>query len=198
MPTRRNGIPSVFAVVCNPNQRNRSNVQQYATSTSTLAFLPQDASGIARTRKHFVDRRFWLRRMPAILFAVVLGFTADPALAQELIANKDLSGSELSRTEARLFFTMRLRNWSNDRPVKVFVLPDDDPLHSKFTKTILGLFPYQLRRVWDRQLFTGTGQVPVTVANEQEMLQRVASTPGAIGYLANSPGDDRVQVIKVR
>jgi ABC-type phosphate transport system substrate-binding protein len=40
--------------------------------------------------------------------------------------------------------------------------------------------------------------VPVTVANEQEMLQRVASTPGAIGYLANSPGDDRVQVIKVR
>ncbi len=138
------------------------------------------------------------RHLCATLLTALLGCIAGPINAQELIANMGLASSDLSRNEARLFFTMRLQNWFNDQPVKVFVLPDDNPLHGAFTKTILGLFPYQLRRVWDRQLFSGTGQVPVTVSNEDEMLRRVASTPGAIGYAERVPHDAQVQVIRVR
>jgi hypothetical protein len=138
------------------------------------------------------------RHLCATLLTALLGCIAGPINAQELIANMGLASSDLSRNEARLFFTMRLQNWFNDQPVKVFVLPDDNPLHGAFTKTILGLFPYQLRRVWDRQLFSGTGQVPVTVSNEDEMLRRVASTPGAIGYTERVPHDAQVQVIRVR
>ncbi len=82
--------------------------------------------------------------------------------------------------------------------MKVFVLPDDNPVHSAFVKTILGLFPYQLRRVWDRQLFSGTRQAPTTVADEDEMLRRVTTTPGAIGYLERAPRDDRVKTLRVR
>jgi len=138
------------------------------------------------------------RHLCTTFLTVLLGCIAGPINAQELIANKGLSGGDLSRNEARLFFTMRLQYWSNNQPIKVFVLPDDNPLHGAFTKTILGLFPYQLRRVWDRQLFSGTGQVPVTVSNEDEMLRRVASTPGAIGYAERVPRDAQVQVIRVR
>jgi hypothetical protein len=138
------------------------------------------------------------RHLCATLLTALLGCLAGPINAQELIANMGLTSGDLSRNEARLFFTMRLQYWSNKQPVKVFVLPDDNPLHGAFTKAILGLFPYQLRRVWDRQLFSGTGQVPVTVSNEDEMLRRVASTPGAIGYAERVPPDARVQVIRVR
>ena len=138
------------------------------------------------------------RHLCATLLAALLGSIAGPINAQELIANVGLAGGELSRNEARLFFTMRLQNWSDNQTVKVFVLPDENPLHGAFTKAVLGLFPYQLRRVWDRQLFSGTGQVPVTVSNEDEMFRRVASTPGAIGYAERVPRDARVQVIRVR
>jgi hypothetical protein len=106
--------------------------------------------------------------------------------------------ANMTRTEARLFFTMRLAQWPNRSPVTVFVLPDDDPLHSRFTKSLLGLFPYQLRRVWDRQVFSGTGQAPTTVANEREMIDRVASTPGALGYASSVPSDAGVRSIEVR
>ena len=37
---------------------------------------------------------------------------------------------------------------------------------------------------WDRLVFSGTGQAPDTVTSTEEMLARVASTPGAIGYLS--------------
>ena len=83
-------------------------------------------------------------------------------------------------------------------PVKVYVLPDDDPLHLRFAKVVLGLFPYQLRRVWDRQLFSGTGQVPTTVMTEAEMIRRVAATPGALGYVETVPGGAPVRQMEVR
>jgi hypothetical protein len=118
--------------------------------------------------------------------------------AQELIVNQAPLNAWISQNEARLYFTMRRPLWDNNQPVKVFVLPDDHPLHRQFVKSVLGLFPYQLRQVWDRQLFSGTGQAPITVATEQEMLERVASTPGGIGYAASGAAYSQVRTLEVR
>ena len=120
------------------------------------------------------------------------------AEAQRLIANRDLAQSQLSRNEARLYFTLRRQSWPDAQPVRVFVLADDDPLHMAFAKEVLGLFPYQLRGVWDRQVFSGTGQAPTLVASETEMIARVAATPGALGYVWSAPRDPRVRILEVR
>jgi hypothetical protein len=87
----------------------------------------------------------------------------------------------------RAAFTMRLREWPDGTPVRVFVLPDQNPLHEKFCREQLAVYPYALRRIWDRLVFTGTGFAPQTVRSEQEMLDRVAQTPGAIGYRSGTP-----------
>ena len=135
-----------------------------------------------------------VQRALVMLIAALWPFAAQ---VQELIANQNVPPQSLSQNEARLFFSMRLQRWPDDRPIKVFVLPDDDPLHASFSKKLLGLFPYQLRGVWDRQLFSGTGQAPTTVADEDEMIRRVASTPGAIGYAWKIPQDPRVTRLEV-
>ncbi len=90
---------------------------------------------------------------------------------------------------------MRLRTWENGLPVSVFVLPDDAPLHSIFAKQKLNIFPYQLRSTWDRLVYSGTGQAPFIVHTELEMRTRIASTPGAIGYLSESMINDSIQVV---
>lgn len=118
--------------------------------------------------------------------------------AQELIVNQASANVYISQNEARRCFTMRLPFWGNHVPVKVFVLPDDHPLHRQFVKSILGLFPYQLRQVWDRQIFSGTGQAPITVATEQEMVEQVASTPGGIGYVESGSRYPQVRTLEVR
>jgi len=120
------------------------------------------------------------------------------ASAQDLIVNASLPESSLTRNEALLYFTGRLQRWPNGVPVKVFVLPDSDALHRDFVKAVLGLYPYQLRRVWDRQVYSGTGQAPVLVSSEAEMIERVASTAGGIGYTHEVPADARVRSLEVR
>ena len=65
----------------------------------------------------------------------------------------------------------------------MFVLPDDDPLSDVFYRERLGMYSYVLRRAWDRMVFTGTGLAPTVVQSEQEMIERVRSTRGAIGYV---------------
>jgi hypothetical protein len=84
----------------------------------------------------------------------------------------------------REIFFMRLNTWPDGSPVRVFVLPDDNPLHIRFAKEILGVYPFQLRSAWDRLLYSGTGVSPTTVETQQEMRKRIESTPGAIGYIS--------------
>lgn len=130
--------------------------------------------------------------------ALALLARSGAAGAQEMIVNPDVATSQITTNEARLYLTSRLKAWPNGVPVKVFVLPDDNPLHRRFANAVLGLFPYQLRRDWDRQLFSGTGQVPATVATEAEMIRRVSATPGALGYVESVPADGSVRHLEVR
>lgn len=119
--------------------------------------------------------------------------------AQNVIANVQVETKQLSKTTARSIFAMRVHQWPDGTPIKVFVLQDQNPTHNEFCKSILGMFPYQLRRIWDRQVFSGTGAAPVVVNSEQEMLNAVASTEGAIGYISldNADTHEGIQMIKV-
>ncbi len=142
--------------------------------------------------------RRWLGRVCLLLALVGTGRTmADEPPEVELIASLTVEQGVLSRNAVRLIFGMRLRTWRDGSPIRVFTLADDDPLHAAFCKELVGLYPHQLRLAWDRLIFSGTGQTPVQLASEAEMLERVASTPGAIGYLQRSRITDRVKRLRV-
>jgi hypothetical protein len=104
----------------------------------------------------------------------------------EIITNADHPDGVLDRAMVRAIFSVRLREWPDGVPVRVFVLPDGDPLHAAFCREQLGTFPYVLRGSWDRMVYTGTGIAPEVVPNEREMRRRVAMTRGAIGYASIS------------
>ncbi len=103
----------------------------------------------------------------------------------------------ISRIRLSSIFSMRLTTWSDGSAIKVFVLPDDNPLNSSFCKQILKLFPHQLRYAWDRLVYSGTGQAPVILSSTQEMENKIANTPGAIGYLPKEKKDDNVAILLV-
>lgn len=138
------------------------------------------------------------RLVSSSLLGLILCLGFGPVWALGLIANIDVDTNAVTRNEARLYFTMRLKKWPNGTLVKVYVLPDNDPLHRRFANEVLNLYPYQLRRVWDRQLFSGTGQAPTVVSSEEEMRRRVATTPGAIGYADGPLQDPDLRALEVR
>lgn len=127
-----------------------------------------------------------LQRLRYLLVALLLltSTAASPQdAAVEVIVSPSLTNMKLDRDLLRAVFTMRVREWPDGSPVRVFVLPDDDPLSDRFYRERLGMYSYVLRRAWDRMVFTGTGFAPTMVRSEEEMWARVRSTPGAIGFV---------------
>jgi hypothetical protein len=89
----------------------------------------------------------------------------------------------------RGLFTLRVTHWPDGAPVQVFVLPDDSPVHRLFCREWLGTYPYVLRTLWNRKVFTGTGLAPTLVDSEDEMRRRVLAARGAIGYVSRRVED---------
>ena len=131
-----------------------------------------------------------------LLFGCV--FVVSPSKAVDIIVNSSIQTSSLSRGTARAIFGMRLLKWPDGRPIKVFVLEDASLTHIAFCKEVLDIFPYQLRQSWDRLVYSGTGQAPISVSSEDEMITMVASNPGAIGYLRRSIVNDRIRTLPLR
>jgi len=123
--------------------------------------------------------------------------SARSAEALEIVVNRDVAANQLTHTELQAIFTMRVRAWPDGSPIRVFVLSDSAPEQAEFAKKLLEIFPYQLRRYWDRLVFSGTGQAPIELTSPGEMYNRVASTPGAIGYLPTEHIGNLVRIIKV-
>ena len=121
--------------------------------------------------------------------AIFLFSLASIACSREVIVNSSLPVSAITQSELRSIFSMKVRRWPNDAAIKVFILRSDSVLHREFCLQTLEVFPYQLQRIWDVTLFSGTGTIPVEVANEQEMLEKIATTPNSIGYVSQYKGD---------
>jgi hypothetical protein len=129
-----------------------------------------------------------LRRVQQLLASLLLSMLSATAPAEEtpvvqVIVSPTLATVPLDRSLLRAVFTMRVRQWPDGSPIRVFVLPDDDPLSDQFYREQLGMYSYVLRNAWDRMVFTGTGFAPTVVRSEKEMNELVRTTPGAIGFM---------------
>ena len=119
-----------------------------------------------------------------LLCLTINSYGLTSALAVEVIINTGGSEELLQEhSDLRSIFSMRTRYWANGEKIRVFVLPDDTALHKAFVKQRLHMFPYQLRRTWDRMTYTGTGQPPVTVDSVSKMLEKIKHTKYSIGYI---------------
>ncbi len=118
----------------------------------------------------------------------------EPALA---VSNINVNISALSTNELRAIFSLRVRNWPNGQPIRVIVRSEKDPDTLLFLREVLKMLPHQLRRQWDRIIYSGLGQGPLFVNSQEEMLEHVANTPGAIGFIRGGTAHENVQVLAI-
>ena len=125
-------------------------------------------------------------RSAVVALMLIAGVTANSAGDVTVKVNGvQLPSGFLTQDHLREIFFVRITSWPNGLPIRVFVLPDQNPIHIRFTKEKLGVYPYQLRSAWDRMIYSGTGVPPTVVDSMEEMRARLKSTPGAIGYEVN-------------
>jgi ABC-type phosphate transport system substrate-binding protein len=115
---------------------------------------------------------------------------ASSARAADIIVNKTVPIAQHTLADTRAIFAMRKRVWPNGKQIIVFSLSDSSSTHKDFVKNNLRIFPHQLRRVWDRLIFAGTGEAPIQLDSEQDMIDKIANTPDSIGYIQNKPPEN--------
>jgi len=141
-----------------------------------------------------------LKRTFLITFLVLSSLLSMTSLAATLnvIANASVEESHLKLKDLRSIYTMKKKLWSNGDRISVFVLSDDSATHKDFCRKLLKVFPRQLESVWYRLVYSGTGEKPVSVNSEEEMIELVAKTPGAIGYIRSENMHEETKVISIK
>jgi ABC-type phosphate transport system substrate-binding protein len=129
------------------------------------------------------------------LLMIVLGCCLS-ARAQDvvLVANKSVRISEISGADLRAIFTgvkTRFLDGSHAVPVTL----KGGPAHEVFLKNHLGEDPDQFRARWRKAVFTGQGAMPKACDSESALLEYVANTPGALGYVSRAPSRDGVKTL---
>ena len=103
----------------------------------------------------------------------------------------------LTTSQLRRIYTMRQMRWADGERITVFILSRQHALHLRFSKERLQMFPYQLERIWNKLTYSGLGMAPITLNSQEELLEAVQTTPGAIGYIENAQVKENVHVVHI-
>jgi len=126
-----------------------------------------------------------------LLFGVV---SANIYAQVVVIANKSVAESEISKSKLTEIYTLSTNKWKNGEKIVVFDLKTEGKTRSEFY-SFLGKSPEDLKKGWMRAQLTGEGTAPKSLGSEYEILEKVASTPGAIGFISADKVNGSVKVL---
>ena len=71
-------------------------------------------------------------------------------------------------------------------------------VHETFCKDYIGKTPQQFDSYWKKLTFTGQGTPPKKMESDAAMIDYVAKTKGAIGYVSAGAATEGVKVLQVK
>jgi ABC-type phosphate transport system substrate-binding protein len=111
-----------------------------------------------------------------------------------LVANKSVKISEITYADLRAIF-MGTKTRFADGSHAVPVTLKGGPAHEVFLKHYVGEDPEEFRSQWRKVVFTGQGAMPRAFDSESALIEYVAATPGAVGYVSRTSSQDNVKLL---
>ncbi len=113
-----------------------------------------------------------------------------------VIAHKSVPIDKIKKSELLDFYTGDIKKWINGDKVIVNDLKPKGEVKKIFYK-FLGKTPSRMKSIWLKNMLSGEGDPPEALKSEEEMLQKIAATPGAIGFLSHTKVDNNVKTLIV-
>jgi len=113
-----------------------------------------------------------------------------------VIAHPGLKAAAVSKRELRDVFTGAASDLGDGSHVSP-VLLKQGATHDEFLAAYLGKNDAALRAGWRGLVFSGQATMPKSLESEAAVVEYVARTPGAIGYISKSTVHDNVKVLSV-
>ena len=111
-----------------------------------------------------------------------------------VIVNKSVTETSISSSSLGNIYSLVETKWSNGSKVVVFDYSSDNNTKSSFYKYI-NKEALSLKKEWMRKQLTGEAKAPQLFSSDDEVLAKVASTPGAIGYVKSAVTNSSVKVV---
>ena len=124
----------------------------------------------------------------------IAGFVHDASAGVVVICNKNVPVDSLDKKEIKKIYLGDKTRWSDDKKI-IFVALDSGEEHKTFLKKYVGKSSSQFRNYWKKKVFTGKGKAPKSFRQMEGLLEYVAGTEGAIGYISSELTDDNVKII---
>lgn len=129
-----------------------------------------------------------------LLLASLASWSAAGAQDVVLVANKGVKISEITNADLRAIF-MGTKTRFADGSHAVPVTLKGGPIHEVFLRNHVGESPEEFRSQWRKLVFTGQGAMPKAFDSEPALIEYVAATPGAVGYVSRVSPQDGVKLL---
>ena len=125
-----------------------------------------------------------------------LGLTTSFASAQVIVANPAVKVSEISKVDLASIFSGASTNFKDGSRAVPAVLKGG-ATHESFLSKYMDKNDAAFRATWRSVLFAGKGTMPKAFDSEAALIDYVAATSGAIGYVSGEP-PGKVKVLAVK
>lgn len=138
-----------------------------------------------------------MRRLLPLL-GLLMAFVLN-AHAQDIafITHPQGADTALSTDDAKAILLGNKVRWSGGGGIQLAVLTTG-PAHDKVMADFAQRSADQFDKYWKKQVFTGKGVMPRQFADEAALIEYVAATPGALGYVSAAAVNDRVKRVELR
>lgn len=130
-----------------------------------------------------------------VLLLISAGATAAHSQVT-VIAHKAVQTDTLTQAQLLDYFTGDIKMWGDKTPVVVLDLKAQSEIKDSFYK-LLGLTSSRMKSIWLKKLLLGEGDPPEALKAEEEVVKKVAATPGAIGYVSRSKVNGEVKILRI-
>ncbi len=132
------------------------------------------------------------------LLAAVVMFGAVGALAGDvkIVANSSVRADSITVAELRSVFLENKRSLSDGSHVEP-VLANGGAAHEAFLRQYVGKRDDALRTHYRTMVFTGTGAMPKFLDTDAEIVNYVAKTKGAVGYVSSDFPAEEVKILHI-
>jgi len=102
-----------------------------------------------------------------------------------IIASSDVT--PLNMDQLKNVYSLKQKLLPNQAPIKLVQLPLNNKVTQDFTRHLFELYPYQLQRIWDRQVYSGRARAPKLIETEGKVFAHLSTSSNTIAYVsANS------------
>ncbi|MCG7561555.1 phosphate ABC transporter substrate-binding protein [Pseudoalteromonas sp. McH1-42] len=131
--------------------------------------------------------------MKAIIFTGLIGLSSS-CWAVDVVVHPSNTAT-LDKNQIEQIFLGKLKTFNGAGKAVPVSQSDTSAASEEFYSKVIGRSASQLKAYWSKLLFTGKGQPPKKLANDQEVLEMVSSDASIIGYVTSGSADDSVRVI---